>query len=231
MIYCFDLDGTICSSVENSKYNEAVPFPGVVEEINKLKEKGDQIIINTARGCVSGIDHTELTIKQLNDWGIKYDRLIMHSKPNADIYIDDKAMSAQEWRNKIILKKGLIAGCFDIIHPGYIKMFKDAKYNACNYLIIALHVDPSIERPSKLKPIHTIDERKEILSSIKYIDEIVTYETENDLINILKIIKPNIRIVGTDYIGKHITGDLPYIEMYFHKRTHEYSYTNLRDKL
>ena len=81
---------------------------------------------------------------------------------------------------------GLIAGNFDIIHPGYILLFNECKEN-CDYLILLLHEDPSIERPEKLKPILSLDERILILSSLKQIDEIVPYKLESDLLNLIRI--------------------------------------------
>ena len=81
--------------------------------------------------------------------------------------------------------KGLIAGNFDVIHPGYIKTFKECKEN-CDHFTILLHSDPTIERPNKLKPILKTDERIEVLSSIKYIDEIQVYTYEKELIQIIQ---------------------------------------------
>ena len=79
-------------------------------------------------------------------------------------------------------KTGVIAGAFDVLHPGYIKMFKDAKENACDTLIILLHEDPSIERPdTKLKPILNVQERIEILLSLRFVDEVIPYKTEEEL--------------------------------------------------
>jgi uncharacterized HAD superfamily protein len=101
MIYCFDIDGTICSSVENSEYHKAEKFEDCVSEINRLYSEGHRIIMMTARGSVSKKDWTELTVTQLNDWGVKYHELIMHKKPNADFFIDDKAINASDWRQSI----------------------------------------------------------------------------------------------------------------------------------
>ena len=95
-------------------------------------------------------------------------------------------------------RTGIIAGCFDVIHPGYVKMFKEASDN-CDHLIIALHSDPSIERPHKLKPILSSKDRLDILSSIRYIDQIILYDTEEDLHNIISVLKPTIRFQGDDY--------------------------------
>lgn len=101
MIYCFDLDGTICTSVKNSEYDKAVPFPKVVDELNRLYKNGDTIIVMTARGSVSGKDWTEFTSKQLDSWGIKYHKLLTNIKPHADIFIDDKALNAIDWRKTL----------------------------------------------------------------------------------------------------------------------------------
>jgi glycerol-3-phosphate cytidylyltransferase len=134
------------------------------------------------------------------------------------------------------MKIGFIAGCFDLIHPGYIAMFKDAKNNVCEHLIIGLHSDPSIERPNtKAKPVHNIDERIQILSAIKYIDEIIVYDTEKDLYNLLSRLKDECsdltRILGSDYSNVKYHGHDLGIPVYFHNRNHNYSTTELRKKI
>jgi len=191
MKYCFDLDGTICDTPlrESDKkpgYLESTPFPFMVEQVNKLYDDGHKIIIMTARGRGSGIDWTGLTTEQLTRWGVKYHELEpMFHKPTADLFIDDKGISVDEWKKNIPQKKGIIAGAFDVIHPGYIKMFKDAKKH-CNHLTIALHLDPSIEREVKLRPIHTKEERKEILLALRDVDDVIYYEVENGFLNYLR---------------------------------------------
>jgi glycerol-3-phosphate cytidylyltransferase len=99
-------------------------------------------------------------------------------------------------------KAGIIAGNFDVIHPGYVRFFKDAKENACDKLIIALHVDPTIERPHKAKPILTAEERTEVLLSIKYVDEVMYYNLESELVQLLSSVEDHVRVIGTDYRGK-----------------------------
>lgn len=125
-------------------------------------------------------------------------------------------------------KKGLIAGNFDVIHPGYVRYFKDAKEH-CDHLIIALHEDPTIERPNKSKPILSKEERTEILLAIKYIDEVVYYNTEAELWELLNKIRPQVRILGSDYRGKKFTGDDLGIPVHFHKRDHNWSTTRFKD--
>jgi D-glycero-alpha-D-manno-heptose-7-phosphate kinase len=121
--------------------------------------------------------------------------------------------------------KGIVAGAFDLIHPGYCRLFKECK-NHCDHLTVALHDDPSIERKSKPKPIHSVEERKEILSSIKYIDEIVVYQYESDLANILTTGNFHKRFLGNDYMGKCYTGtNVPIV---FVERNHDYSTSKLK---
>jgi glycerol-3-phosphate cytidylyltransferase len=227
MKYCFDIDGTICSTDSSHNYELAEPFQDVIEHINNLYIS-NEITLFTARGSSSGKDCHNLTISQLNKWRVKYHKLIDKNKPSWDIFIDDKAINAIEWRKTLAPKKvGFIAGCFDIIHPGYIEMFKTAKEH-CNYLVIGLHEDPSIERREKFKPILSYNERSSILSSIKYIDDIKTYNTEEELILLLKVLKPNIRFLGEDYINKKITGSELEIPIHYFERKHNWSSTKLK---
>tara|TARA_R100000988_G_C3874401_1_gene105336 strand:- start:72 stop:470 length:399 start_codon:yes stop_codon:yes gene_type:complete len=126
--------------------------------------------------------------------------------------------------------QGVIAGNFDIIHPGYIKMFKECKQN-CDNFIILLQTDPTIERPEKLKPILSIQERIETLNSIKYIDMVVKYTTESDLIGLLKFLKPNIRFLGDDYKGKPYSGDDLGIPIHYINRSHGWSTTKFKQMI
>jgi glycerol-3-phosphate cytidylyltransferase len=125
------------------------------------------------------------------------------------------------------MKKGIIAGNFDIIHPGYIKMFKECKDN-CDEFIVLLHTDPTIERPEKLKPILSVDERVEILMSIKYIDKVELYTTEKDLLDVIGKISPDVRFLGDDYRGKSFTGDHLNIPIYYLDRSHGWSTTKFK---
>jgi glycerol-3-phosphate cytidylyltransferase len=231
MIYCFDLDGTICNSVEGSQYQKALPDLTVINEINRLYNAGHKIKIMTARGCVSGVDHSDLTKEQLRVWGVFHHQLIMHVKPHAHLFIDDKGINIEDWKKQIPQVKGIIASAFDVIHPGYIRMFNDAKLY-CNHLTVALHEDPSIERHHKLQPVQTVEERMEILKSIKYIDDVITYKVENEYLDYLKSKKYNIRFLGTDYKTKSYTGqDIPIDIIWLDRETHEYSSTKLKTQI
>jgi len=124
-------------------------------------------------------------------------------------------------------KTGVIAGNFDVIHPGYIKMFKECK-SYCQQFIILLHTDPSIERPEKLKPILTKEERTEVLTSIKYIDGIAYYTYEKELVELLKRLSPDIRFLGDDYRGKTYTGFELDVPVHYLNRDHGWSTTKFK---
>jgi glycerol-3-phosphate cytidylyltransferase len=126
-----------------------------------------------------------------------------------------------------LYRNGVIAGNFDVIHPGYIKMFKQMK-EVCENVIILLHTDPTIERPEKLKPILSVEERDEMLMSIKYIDNVFTYDTEADLINLLSSINPDVRFLGDDYKGKFFTGSHLNIPILYLNRDHGWSTTKFK---
>ena len=126
---------------------------------------------------------------------------------------------------------GIICGSFDVIHPGYVRMLRDAK-NVCENLIVALQGDPTLDRPEKCAPVQSLDDRAEILESIKYIDKIVFYNTENELDELLGIEKYDVRILGTDYKSRDdYTGAHYGKPIYFHERNHDYSTTNIRKRL
>jgi len=124
-------------------------------------------------------------------------------------------------------KIGVIAGNFDVIHPGYIYIFDECK-EQCDILLLLLHEDPSTERPEKIKPILSLNERNKILSSIKQIDRIIPYQTEADLFEILKEEHIDIRFLGDDYKGKSFTGDDLNIPIHYLDRSHGWSTTKFK---
>jgi glycerol-3-phosphate cytidylyltransferase len=125
------------------------------------------------------------------------------------------------------MKYGVIAGNFDVIHPGYIAMFNECKKN-CDYLTILLHKDPSIERPEKLKPILSVEERTEMLMSLRTVDDVMSYTTESMLHHFLEELKPDVRFLGDDYIGKPFTGDDLEIPIHYLNRDHGWSTTKYK---
>ena len=123
---------------------------------------------------------------------------------------------------------GFTAGNFDILHPGYIHTFEEAKKH-CEQFLVFLHRDPSLHRKSKYKPVINTWDRYKALTSIKYIDQVFMYDTEEDLLNLIHYWKPDLRILGEDYIGKRFTGDHLDIKVLFTSRSHDWSTTKLKD--
>ena len=129
------------------------------------------------------------------------------------------------------MKVGFTCSCFDLLHAGHILMLKDAK-EQCDKLIVGLQTDPSIDRPlTKNKPIQSLRERKIQLEAVRYVDDIFVYETESDLVDLLKLLKPDVRILGSDYKDESFTGDDLNIPIYYHERDHDYSSSDLRKKI
>lgn len=126
---------------------------------------------------------------------------------------------------------GFTCSCFDLLHAGHILMLKDAK-EQCDKLIVGLQTNPTLDRPEKNKPIQSYEERYIQLEAVKYVDEIIKYETEEELYQLLKVLQPNIRILGSDYDdGRYYTGQELNTPIYFHERNHNYSSSGLRGKL
>ena len=129
---------------------------------------------------------------------------------------------------------GITASTFDLLHAGHISMLREAK-SQCDHLICALQVDPSIDRPEKNSPVQSIVERYAQLSAVKYVDEILVYQTENDLLDIIQMYPINIRILGEEYRSKDFTGKDECrslgIQLYFNKREHRFSSSDLRKRV
>ena len=123
---------------------------------------------------------------------------------------------------------GFTAGNFDLLHPGYIITFEEAKKH-CDRLIVFLQIDPSLHRKSKYKPVNPLYDRYKALMSIRYIDDVYTYQTEEELYELIKFWKPDIRILGEDYIGKSFTGDDLPPKIIYTTRSHGWSTTKLKD--
>ena len=129
---------------------------------------------------------------------------------------------------------GITFSAFDLLHSGHIKMLEEAK-TQCDYLIVGLQTDPTIDRPEKNKPVQTVVERYIQLKGCKYVDEIIPYTTEQDLEDILQSFKVDIRIVGDEYKNKIFTGrsycESKGIKLYYNKREHRFSSTLLRKEI
>ena len=132
------------------------------------------------------------------------------------------------------MKIGITCSTFDLLHTGHILMLKEAKQH-CNYLICALQVDPTIDRPTKNKPTQSVVERYTQLKAVKYVDEIIPYVTELELEEIFLSYQIDVRIIGSDYIGKQFTAKEICrergIDIIYNKRDHDYSTTELRNRI
>ena len=132
------------------------------------------------------------------------------------------------------MKIGFTCSTFDLLHAGHVMMLREAK-TVCDYLIVGLQTDPSIDRIEKNKPAQTLVERYVQLKAIEYVDEIIPYQTEQDLEDILNMFPINVRILGEEYKNGKFTGRAICakrgIELYYNKRDHRFSSTDLRDRV
>ena len=132
------------------------------------------------------------------------------------------------------MKIGITFSSFDLLHAGHIKMLEDAKQE-CDYLICGLQTDPTIDRPEKNKPVQSVVERYIQLNGCKHVDEIVPYTTEQDLEDILRSFKINVRIIGDEYKSKQFTGKefckKNGIDFHYNKREHRFSSSGLRKEV
>lgn len=132
------------------------------------------------------------------------------------------------------MKVGITFSSFDLLHAGHVVMLKEAK-KKCDYLIVGLQLDPSLERPNKNVPLQSIIERYIQLKGSKYVDEIIPYVLEKDVVDILKSFKIDIRIIGEEYKSINFTGKeyciKKGIEIYYNSREHTYSSTEIRNRL
>lgn len=126
--------------------------------------------------------------------------------------------------------KGFTCGAFDLLHAGHALMLKECKEH-CDYLIVGLQRDPNVDRPEKNRPVQTYEERDIMLRSIRWVDEVVYYDTEGQLLEILKSVDIDVRIIGADWKGKEYTGFELGIPVVFNSRDHGYSTSSLRERV
>jgi len=137
--------------------------------------------------------------------------------------------------NVFVMKIGFNCSSFDLFHAGHVTMLKMEK-DLCDWLIVALQVDPTIDRPGiKNKPTQSVYERYVQIQGCRYVDEILVYETEEDLLNMIKTQKIHIRFLSEEYKDRDFTGKQycidDGIEIHYHKRQHKYSSTELRNRV
>lgn len=144
-----------------------------------------------------------------------------------NVTVNDSVFKKRDQWN---VKVGFTCGAFDILHTGHALMLEEAK-SVCDYLIVGVQSDPSIDRPDKNRPVQGFEERIMMVKAIRFVDEVVLYDTEKDLVDLLQRLKPDIRILGADWAGKKYTGcELP-IEPFFNSRNHSYSSSSLRKRI
>jgi glycerol-3-phosphate cytidylyltransferase len=147
-----------------------------------------------------------------------------------NVKIGENVQTGGKVRDKFKMKIGFTCGAFDILHAGHALMLEEAK-SQCDYLIVGVQSDPSLDRLHKNKPVQFYEERLTMIKAIKYVDRVVLYDTEEDLMNLLKMIEPDVRIIGADWKGKEFTGHDLNIEVYFNSREHDWSTSNLRKRI
>jgi len=132
------------------------------------------------------------------------------------------------------MKVGITFSSFDLFHAGHVKMLEDAK-RECDYLICGLQTDPTLDRPEKNRPIQSVVERYIQLNGCKYVDEVVPYATEQDLEDVLRSYKVDVRIIGDEYASKQFTGrdycEKTGIKLFYNKREHRFSSSSLRKEV
>ena len=129
------------------------------------------------------------------------------------------------------MKKGITFGAFDLFHAGHVLMLEEAKA-VCDYLIVCIQTDPSLDREEKNKPVQSIIEREIQVSGCRYVDEVIIYDTEVDLLNIIGQVDWDVRIIGEEYKDKDFTGrDQTLERCHFNKRPHTFSSSELRERV
>ena len=129
------------------------------------------------------------------------------------------------------MKKGITFGAFDLFHAGHVMMLEEAK-TVCDYLIVCIQSDPSLDRKEKNKPVQSIVEREIQVSGCRYTDEVIIYDTEEDLLDILDTVDWDVRVLGEEYKDKDFTGREQTLEKcHFNKRPHNFSSSELRKRV
>ena len=129
------------------------------------------------------------------------------------------------------MKKGITFGAFDLFHAGHVLMLKEAK-SICDYLIVCIQSDPSLDRAEKNKPVQSVIEREIQISACTYVDEVIIYDYEEEVLQIIENVDWDVRILGEEYRDKEFTGrDQTLDKCYFNKRPHNFSTSELRERV
>lgn len=143
------------------------------------------------------------------------------------MFLNRSELRSKLGRDPII---GFTCSTFDLFHAGHVVMLQEAK-ELCDYLVVGLLSDPTVDRPdSKNKPVQSMVERYLQVSGCKYVDEVIPFEREQDIVDLILILNPDVRIVGEEYQGKEHTGK-GLCPVHYNKRRHSFSTTELRDRV
>ena len=143
------------------------------------------------------------------------------------MFLDKKRLANDLNREPVV---GFTCSTFDLFHAGHVVMLQESK-SLCDYLVVGLLTDPTIDRPNtKNKPVQSVMERYLQLAACKYVDEIIPFESEKDLVDLILTINPDIRIVGEEYKGTDHTG-IGLCPIHYNKRRHSFSTTQLRERV
>jgi len=237
-----DLDDTINYSKKSGTYGNEPLQDGAIEALRRWKAQGHYIIIHTARNmdtCRGNIGKALArqgltTLQWLKDNDVPYDE-IWWSKPHADIFIDDKGLKhtpgdwlstirAIDYLDRSQTTRVWINGCFDVLHIGHIKLIEFA--STLGPLRVGLDSDSKVRADKgKGRPVNTFEDRKEMLKALRYgIEDVVTYDTNDELIQHIKEYRPSVILVGEEYRGKVVgseyAGTVEYFQRYeFHSTT------------
>ena len=211
MKYAFDIDNTLVRT-DGNDYQNCTPIQHRIDRVNRLFDEGHTIYLFTARGMASGNDYHDLTTKQMQDFGIKHHRLIM-GKPDADLFVDDKAISVDEWDAKNSNLSSTVIwtnGCYDILHVGHIRLFEhccELAKRCGGRFVIGIDSDSRVrELKGSIRPINNQHDRAEVLLSLKGVDSVYIYNTAEELEEIISVLKPNVMVVGDEYKDKTVIG-------------------------
>lgn len=146
------------------------------------------------------------------------------------MFLDKNKIAKELNKNLEDIKIGFTCSTFDLFHAGHVVMLQEAK-SLCDYLVVGLLIDPTIDRPdTKNKPVQSAFERYVQLSGCKYVNEIIPFTTEQEIIDIILTIQPDIRIVGEEYKGTNHTG-VGLCPIHYNKRKHSFSSSDLRNRV
>lgn len=236
MRYAFDIDNTLVSTVGND-YASSTPIQHRIDRVNRLFDEGHTIYLFTARGMASGRDYYELTLKQMQEFGVKHHRIIM-GKPDVDLFVDDKAISVQEWDFTHSISESPVIwtnGCYDILHVGHLRLFqhcRDLAKSCGGRFIIGIDSDSRVREMKGVdRPINNQLDRAEVLRSIKGVDGVYIYSTAEELDDMIRVLAPNVVVVGDDYKDKSVIGSQHAKSVEFFSKIQGYSTTEIVNRL